>query len=280
MDKINLTKVSTFTSEDGAEIVAHDPASQRLFVTTGDTVEIIDISDPANPTKVKDIEIAGGGSNSVAVNNGIVAIAVEADTKQDNGVVEFYNADGILQASVTVGALPDMLTFTPDGNKDIVANEGEPNDDYDVDPEGSISIIDISGGITSATVMTADFTAFNDRKQELIEKGVRIYGPDATVAQDLEPEYIAVSPDGSTAFVTLQENNAVAVVDIETATVTEVLPLGYKDHNKGQPTLTQYEFPNLPVLGTTATENPQDSTQTTPGQDILLGGLSGLFYEG
>ena len=184
MDKINLTKFSTFTSKDGAEIVAHDPASQRLFVTTGDTVEIIDISDPANPSKVKDIEIAGGGSNSVAVNNGIVAVAVEADVKQANGVVEFYNADGILQASVTVGALPDMLTFTPDGNKVIVANEGEPNDDYDVDPEGSISIIDISGGITSATVMTADFTAFNERKQELNEKGVRIYGPDANVDQD------------------------------------------------------------------------------------------------
>lgn len=280
MDKINLTQVGTFTSEDGAEILAHDPITQRLFVTTGGTVEIIDISDPANPTKVKDIEIAGGGSNSVAVNNGIVAVAVEADTAQDNGVVEFYNADGIFQASVTVGALPDMLTFTPDGTKVIVANEGEPNDDYDVDPNGSISIVDISAGVANATVTTAGFTDFNDRKQELIEKGVRIYGPNATVAQDLEPEYVAVSPDGSTAFVTLQENNAVAVVDIETATVKEVLPLGYKDHSKGQPTLTQYEFPSLPVLGTTATENPEDSNQTTAGQDILLGGLSGLFYEG
>ncbi|MGB6297179.1 MAG: choice-of-anchor I family protein [Rivularia sp. (in: cyanobacteria)] len=280
MDKIDLNKISTFTSEDGAEIVAHDPITQRLFVTTGDTVEIIDISDPANPTKVKDIEISGGGSNSVAVNNGIVAVAVEADTAQDNGVVEFYNADGEIQASVTVGALPDMLTFTPDGTKVIVANEGEPNDDYTVDPNGSISIVDISAGVANATVTTAGFTAFNDRKQELIEKGVRIYGPNATVAQDLEPEYIAVSPDGLTAFVTLQENNAVAVVDIESATVKDVLPLGYKDHSRGQPTLTQYEFPSLPVLGTTATENPEDSTQTTAGQDILLGGLSGLFYEG
>ncbi|MGB3760014.1 MAG: esterase-like activity of phytase family protein [Rivularia sp. (in: cyanobacteria)] len=282
MNKVNLNQISTFTSEDGAEIVAYDSTTQRLFVTTGDTVEIIDISNPTNPTKFGEIDITtiGGGSNSVAVKNGIVAVAVEADTKQDNGVVAFYNADGVFQNSVTVGALPDMLTFTADGNKVIVANEGEPNDDYTVDPESSISIVDISNGVANATVTTADFTGFNDRKQELINKGVRIFGPDATVAQDLEPEYIAISGDGKTAVITLQENNAIAVVDIETATVQDILPLGYKDHSKGQPTLNQYQFSNLPVLGTTATTNPEDSTETTPGQDILLGGLSGLFYEG
>ena len=282
MDKINLSQIGTYTSEDGAEIVAHDPSTQRLFVTTGNTVEIIDISNPANPTKFGEIDITtiGGGSNSVAVKNGNVAIAVEADTKQDNGVVAFYNTDGVFQNSVEVGALPDMLTFTPDGNKVIVANEGEPNDDYTVDPEGSISIVDISSGVSSATVTSAGFAGFNDQKQALINKGVRIYGPNATVAQDLEPEYIAISGDGKTAVITLQENNAIAVVDIETATVQDVLPLGYKDHSKGQPTLTQYEFSNLSVLGTTATTNPEDSTETTAGQDILLGGLSGLFYEG
>lgn len=233
-NKINLTKISTFTSENGAEIVAHDPTTQRLFVTTGDTVEIIDISNPNNPTKVKDIDITsiGGGANSVAVKNGIVAVAVEAKTTQDPGLVAFYDTNGNLQNTVTVGALPDMLTFSPDGKKVLVANEGEPNDEYTIDPEGSISIIDISGGVSSATATIAGFTGFNDQKQALIDKGVHISGPNATVAQDLEPEYIAVSPDGATAFVTLQENNAVAVLDIETATVQDVLPLGVKDHSK------------------------------------------------
>ncbi len=296
MDKINLSQLSTFTSEDGAEIVAYDSTTQRLFVTTGDTVEIVDISNPANPTKfgeifitdVLDDNFSAGGANSVAVKNGIVAIAVEAENKQDNGKVLFYSTDGELLSGVTVGALPDMVTFTPDGTKVIVANEGEPNDTYDNDPEGSISIIDISNGlsnVTDANVTTASFTGFNDRKQELINKGVRIFGETAdgtaaTVAEDLEPEYIAVSADGKTAVVTLQENNAIAVVDIETATVQDILPLGFKDYSKGQPTLNQYQFSNLPVLGTTATENPDDSTEITVGQDILLGGLSGLFYEG
>ena len=282
-NNINLSAIGTF-SGSGAEIVAHDPNTQRLFVTTGDTVEIIDISNPANPVKVSEIDITviGGGVNSVAVNNGIVAVAVEANTAQDPGIVAFYDTDGNFQSSVTVGALPDMLTFTPDGTKILVANEGEPSDDYTVDPNGSISIVDISNGIGNPTVTEAGFTGFNDQKQALINKGVRIFGNDgaATVAQDLEPEYIAVSADGTTAIVTLQENNAIAVVDIESATVVDVLPLGVKDHSKGQPNLTQYQFSDLPVLGTTATVNPSDSSQTTPGQDILLGGLSGLFYDG
>ncbi len=233
--KINLSKIGTFTG-DGAEIVAHDPTTQRLFVTTGDTVEILDVSDPTKPTKFGEIDITsiGGGVNSVAVKNGIVAVAIEAKTPQDPGLVAFYNTDGVFQRSVVVGALPDMLTFTPDGTKILVANEGEPNEDYTVDPEGSISIIDISGGVAAldqTKVKTANFRAFNSQKQALIDKGVRIFGPGATVAQDLEPEYIAVSPDGTKAFVTLQENNAIAVVDLATSTVTDVLPLGYKDHS-------------------------------------------------
>ncbi len=242
MDQINLSQIGTYTSEDGAEIVAYDSTTQRLFVTTGDTVEIINISDPANPTRFGEIDVTSidgatfGGSNSVAVKDGIVAIAVEADTAQDNGVVAFYNTNGEFLNSVTVGALPDMLTFTPDGTKVIVANEGEPNDDYTVDPEGSISIIDISGGVASATVATADFTEFNDDLETLRADGVRIFGQradgtDATVAEDLEPEYIAVSPDGTKAFVTLQENNAVAVLDIATTTVEAVKPLGFKDYS-------------------------------------------------
>ncbi len=276
--QIELSKISTFTSEDGAEIVAHDPTTQRLFITTGDTIEIIDISDPTNPTKVRDIDITaiGGGANSVAVKNGIVAVAVEAETKQDKGKVAFYNTEGEFQGSVTVGALPDMLTFTPDGNKIIVANEGEPNDDYTVDPEGSISIVDISNGVASATVKTASFNGFDNQKQALINKGVRIFGPDATVSEDLEPEYIAVSPDGATAIVTLQENNAVAVVDIETAIVQDVLPLGVKDYSKGQPTVTNYE-----VQGLGAIANGDGVPLKTPsGQTIDLGGLSGLYYAG
>ena len=138
---------------------------------------------------------------------------------------------------VTVGAVPDMLTFTPQGRYVLVANEGEPksyNQPDSVDPEGSVSIIDMRDGpaaLTQANVRTADFHAFNGQEAALRAAGIRIFGPNATASQDLEPEYIAVSPDGKTAWVTLQENNAMATVDIASATVTSLVSLGHKNHS-------------------------------------------------
>lgn len=237
-----LVPVGTYNTDvfdaSAAEIVVHDPATQRLFVVNAQVpaVEVLDISDPSNPAKLFDIDPSayGAGANSVAISNGIVAIAIESAEKTDPGSVVFFDIDGNFLNAVTVGALPDMLTFTPDGTKVLVANEGEPNADYSIDPEGSISIIDLSGGVenlTQANVTTADFTAFNDQRSTLIADGVRIFGPNATVAQDVEPEYIAVTSDSRTAYVALQENNALAVVDIASGAVTDILPLGYKDHS-------------------------------------------------
>jgi DNA-binding beta-propeller fold protein YncE len=233
---LNITRLSstgTTVNPFGAEIPAYDPATRRLFVVSpNNRLDVIDISNPSSPIILPSIDLSlyGAGVNSVAVKNGIVAAAVEANPKTANGQVVFFDTSGFFQRQVTVGALPDMLTFTPDGTRVLVANEGEPNSygELDsVDPEGSISIIDVLTG----NVQTADFTGFNSQIQTLRDSGVRIFGPSATVAQDLEPEYIALSSDGATAWVTLQENNAVAIVDVAMARVTQILPLGLKNHS-------------------------------------------------
>jgi hypothetical protein len=269
-----LQKISGFEGS-GSEISAFDPAAKLLFVISGGTVlEVLNLSDPSNPTLARTIDLAafGGGANSVAINNGIVAVAVQADPATNPGKVVFLNTNGDVLGDVAVGALPDMLTFTPDGKKILVANEGEPSSygqPDSIDPVGSISIIDVSNGIAGATVATAGFESFDALKADLQAKGVRIFGPGASVSQDLEPEYITVSVDSKTAWVTLQENNAIAVVDIAAAKVTNILPLGLADHSRGLPQLTNYEFTDLPVLGT-----------TIAGQEIKLGGFSGLFFEG
>lgn len=237
---LTLEKIGGFDGAalGAAEITAYDAASKRLFVVNGanGTVDVLDLSTPTAPRKLGSIDITalGAGVNSVAVHDGLVALAIEASPKTSPGVVAFYNAADLrLLNSVRVGALPDMLVFTPDGSKLLVANEGEPNS-YgladSVDPEGSVSIITVNRG-GAPTVATADFRAFNGQEAALRAQGVRIYGPGATAAQDLEPEYVALSEDGRTAYVTLQENNAVAVVDINTATVTALKPLGFKDHS-------------------------------------------------
>ena len=258
----------------GAEIVAFDPASRQCVFTNGDANKIVylNMADPANPVFLREVILTpyNGRINSVAINNGTVAVALEDITNKTlNGKVVFFNMSGQYLKEVTVGALPDMLTFTPDGTRVVVCNEGEPLNDYAADPDGSISIISLTNGVANATVATATFTSLNGKQDSLRAMGIRIYGRNATVSQDLEPEYATVSADGLTAYVTLQENNAIAIIDIATATVTRVVALGYKDYSTGLPRITKYPWTQRPLLGTTAA-----------GQQIQLGGFSGLWFTG
>lgn len=219
--------------EGAAEICAYDKMSKKLAVVNADnnTVDILDITDPTNPTLLTEISLIpyGDGVNSVAVHNGILAVAVEAEPKQDPGKAVFFDMEGNYINDVTAGSLPDMICFTPDGNKVLTANEGEPNDDYTVDPFGTVSIIDISGGIENLTqneVTTLDFSQYNGAT---LDSSIRIFGPGATVAQDLEPEYITVSEDSQKAWVAIQENNALAIIDLNSLNIISLKGLGFKE---------------------------------------------------
>ncbi len=225
--------------EGAAEIAAFDPVTGRLFFVNADANEVValGISDPASPQEAARLSLAdlgadpGGSANTVAAAGGLVAVAVAAEDEQAPGQVVFFDSDtfgeDILEA-VPVGALPDGMAFTPDGQTLVVANEGEPSEDYTVDPEGSVSLIDVS----SFAETRVGFTAFNGQEAALEAEGIRIFGPGASVAEDLEPEYVAISPDGATAYVSIQENNAIAIIDLATATVTELAGLGFKDHSQ------------------------------------------------
>lgn len=217
------------------EIVAHDPLSQRLFTISAATkkLEIINFSNPTSLSLINSIDMSSyGGVTSVAVKNGIVAVASPNTNEQLNGSVVFFDTNGNFLKQVTVGALPDMITFTPDGNKVLTANEGQPSMDYSVDPEGSISIIDISGGIpalSQSNVSTLFFTSFNSIENSLIASGIRKLKSSSTLSQDFEPEYITISSDSQKAWVTIQENNAIAEINLNTNTINDVWPLGTKD---------------------------------------------------
>jgi hypothetical protein len=225
--------------EGAVEIAAYDSLTRRAFLTFAERpyVEIVDLADPFAPAFAGRIDLtpwAGPDAHatSVAVRDGVLAIAVPQgidDTAP--GKALFFRTNGEFLSSVTVGALPDMLTFTPNGRFVLTANEGQPTQDYTFDPEGSVSMIDMSRGgaaLTDADVTTVAFTAFNSIP---IHPDIRIFGPGATVAQDLEPEYIAVSHDSRTAWITLQENNAIATLDLVKTRITSLAALGFKDHS-------------------------------------------------
>ncbi|MDO6491922.1 MULTISPECIES: choice-of-anchor I family protein [unclassified Cellulophaga] len=226
---LTFNRVGGFTNGTGdegfAEISAYDKVSKKLFVVNpnNNEVSVWDLSSPESPSKLTPIALTGT-PNSVATYNGLLAVAVENANKQANGKIVTYNTDTqVLEQSYAAGALPDMVTFSPDGKYIISANEGEPNDDYTIDPEGSITVVDL----TKKEVVQLSFAGFNGQD---IDNNFRVFGPGATVAQDIEPEYVAVSKDSRFAYVSLQENNGMAVVNLNSKSITQVFGLGVKDH--------------------------------------------------
>lgn len=237
--QIQLNYIGSFdpsgNNNSSTEIVVHDPSTQRLFTISSltDVFDIINFSNPNAPSVISTVNMAPyGGITSIAVKNGIIAAASPNINPQQNGSVVFFDINGNFLKQVTVGALPDMVTFSPDGTKVMTANEGEPNDAYTVDPEGTVSIIDISGGIASLTqsnVTTLNFNAFDNQVAALAATGLRKVRTTNTLSQDLEPEYITISTDSQKAWVTLQENNAIAEIDLATKSIAGIWGLGKKD---------------------------------------------------
>ncbi|NJM37750.1 MAG: hypothetical protein HC845_07765 [Akkermansiaceae bacterium] len=240
----------------GAEIPAYDPASKRAFTSSNNGIQVIDLTNPAAPSFVTTIVpaslgVAGLSSNdvsSIAVRKGtggnpnILAAAMISAPKSTFGTVIFLNpATGALLGSTQVGANPDHIAFSPDGTKLLVANEGELDGsavNISTDTTvGSISIISVPAALTGVPATlptaTADFTAYDSQAAALTAAGVRIFGG-GVPSRDFEPEYFAISADSTKAMVTLQEANAVAILDIATATFTSVVPLGKKDFSTGR----------------------------------------------
>ena len=223
---ISFTKLWTHnhaTAGQLSEIPAFDRRTNTIWVAG---VVGVDVLNGDTGALVEHIDVTPYGLvNSVSIHNGLAAFAIEAGPpdRRRPGVVVFYDTRTRQRVGdpVTVGALPDMLTFTHDGSKLLVANEGTPNAVADTaytapDPAGSVSVIDVE---TRTVIATAGFN------------GVPQFGEylRTNVGMDFEPEYISVEHDGSRAFVTVQEANAIAVLDLSLNAFTEIIGLGVKD---------------------------------------------------
>ena len=211
----------------------------RLFSVNADagSVFAIDMTDPAAMSELYQVGAPGGVANSVAIrDDGLGVVALEdADDKTAPGRLLFFDANAdepTVLGEVTVGSLPDMVTVSPDGAYAVVANEGEPADDFSSDPEGSVGVVALPDAVAAPSqndVRTADFHAFEG--VELDDSVRDAFGPilndEFPRSTTWEPEYVTVQE--GTAYVALQEANAIATVDLNTATVTDVFGLGFID---------------------------------------------------
>jgi len=281
--------ISVSELKANAEISAYNSLSGYLYTVGGGSGAIL-VSDLRNPRAAKAVARATPIDNSetlqsVAVYGNLLAVAVQNTVKTDAGFIQFYDLTNpalpLHISTVTVGALPDSVKFSDDGTRLLVTNEGEPNSLYTIDPEGSISVINTSGYLAAtplapvqADVQTIGFAAWENRRTELINRGIRIgqrLGVTTTLAQDIEPEAIAISADGRTAWISLQENNAIAVVDLGGAepVIRQIFSAGIKDWSRGIPEARNF---NLQL-------NYPGSNDKLP-DGVLPGGLSGLYFAG
>ncbi|MBH5317577.1 choice-of-anchor I family protein [Paenibacillus sp. GSMTC-2017] len=265
-NELTLHKIARYNSgkeaigKNGVEISVYDAATKRVFAVNGDkrSIDILDLSRLTNTSKkvtalsknqqilIQQLgEPAFDDVTSIAIHpkHDLLAVAV-VNKKPLKGHIAFFNKNGKYINKVEVGYHPDMVSFTPDGKKLVVANEGEPSDDYAVDPLGSVSIITVSGAAGTIKQQHVTDVTFQSVKESQIDQNVRIYPhqngeyqkststPNGNNwATDFEPEYIAVDASSKFAYVVLQENNAIAKLDLNRKSFVHVNGLGYKDHS-------------------------------------------------
>lgn len=241
--------------EDGgvAEIVKYNSDNKKMYIVSGklQAVDIVSFNDIKSGkenkfAKEKRINISDIGKNhnidvgditSVAVNTkkDLIAICVQASDYRANGSIILLDYDGNYIAHTKTGVQPDMITFTEDGEYVLTADEGEPREGYvspAEDPKGSVTVAKLKnkGFGNTKTIL---FDEFDSKRAQLIADKVLIK-KDSAPSADFEPEYIATSSDSKTAYVSLQEANAIATLDIVNGKWTSIKGLGFKDHSKSE----------------------------------------------
>ena len=239
-----------YSDQEGgvAEIVAYSQDNQKCYLVNGreQKLDIVSLAGLTAGEGAQSLTLeqrldvsqmipgfAFGDLTSVAVDpvHDRVAVAVQAEDYAAKGAILLLNYDGEYLAHYPAGVQPDNVTFSPDGRYVLSANEGEPRQGYEngTDPQGSVTIVDLAAETPAPNTVT--FEAFDAQREALVAGNV-LLKQGRNPSTDLEPEYIAVDGDSTTAYVALQEANSIAVLDLASGQFTGVHSLGFKDHSQ------------------------------------------------
>ncbi|MCG7307990.1 esterase-like activity of phytase family protein [Brachybacterium sp. ACRRE] len=202
-DEDAVAEISTVTS-DGRTVVSTDSA--------GGTVGFTDISDPDDPKPLGATEVDGEPTSVHAVGSRILVVVddTDGDLAHPAGHVSVLDARTREEVRrIDLGGQPDSIDVTADGRAAVIAIENQRDEetapaggekgDLPQAPTGWLSVIDLQGSVSSWDAQKVDLGTIDG----------------AVAPEDLEPEYVKVSPDDTRVAVTLQENNAIAIVDID-----------------------------------------------------------------
>ncbi|CAH1778675.1 unnamed protein product [Owenia fusiformis] len=230
----------------GAEQLAYDNTTKIIYTVGGaGFLHFVDIS---NPNEAKLIGHTDVGMETIDLSfcGGYIAVVARAkfaNMRSKVLIYERYNAekDNVTKVNeIEVGfQSSSYIQFLSNCQTILVSNEGEAGKSSNgtfFDPEGSVSIIrfstkDLSGNFTNTEI---GFTQYNSRWNEFVAKGVRYVFRNSTFSQDLEPEFMAINSDETIAYVSLQENNAIAVLNISANAIEGIHGLGRKDWSKSR----------------------------------------------
>jgi len=253
---LSLETVAIYKPQSGCEateIVSIQNSTKRLALSCSSEgiVEIISITDTAQPSSVNHFKVTTDEEISAVAFHpieNVFAVAVINNDSFANGKIQIHDAStGDITNTFEAGAHPDGMVFSPNGKYLVIANEGEAyrynGKDYE-SPEGSVTLIDFSNA-TQATVTQIKLTDFTQvegmmhkkhaRKFERFVTGgnnneeIKISIKDNTPA-NTEPEFVAFSPDSSKAYISLQENNGILIIDTTKAKIAGVFGLGITEH--------------------------------------------------
>ena len=241
MSRTGDVALGTANADGGvAEIVSYNPDNNKAYVVNGQAgvLNVVTVNADGSLTTEESIQVQEliggftyGDMTSVAVDpvNDHVVIALQAADYAAAGRIAVLDYDGNLLKSYEAGVQPDMVTVSSDGKWILTADEGEPREGYGAgtaDPAGSVTLVNTE----TDEVKVIGFEGFDSAA--LAGQGIlfnKVDGQILSAAQDLEPEYIALSSDNSKAYVSLQEANAIAALDIASGEFTSIKSLGFQD---------------------------------------------------